>query len=100
MVEMFARRLPSKRAMAGVREELLQCDWVTRHERLADWRGRNFAAYCRLLTMLAPDEALNGIAEGLPPTFLFGVMVPCAPADTKRQLTLEESFERVARRRA
>lgn len=100
MVEMFARRLPSKRAMAGVREQLLQCDWMTRHERLAEWRGRNFAAYCRLLTMLAPDEALNGIAEGLPPTFLFGVMVPCAPADTKRQLTLEESFERVARRRA
>ena len=91
---------PSRRETAGLRNALLELDWVSRHEKLAVVRARSFPTYCKLLTILAPDQALGGLAEGLPARFLFGVIVVCPPSAPKRQLTLEESFERLARRRA
>lgn len=86
--------------MQGARNKLLGMDWVTRHQELAVWRERNFPAYCRLLTMLGPDQARSGVDEGRPPSYLYGVIVAAPPARPKRQLTLKETFDRqVVRRR-
>ena len=94
------RGFPTKTQMQGVSNKLLDMDWVTRHQELAVWRERNHLAYCRLLTMLGPDQAHSGVDEGRPPSYLYGVSVAAPPATPKRQLTLEETFARqVVRRR-
>lgn len=79
-------------------DELRASDWGRRHERLQWWRQVDFAGYCRLLGRLGPDEALNGVNEAPPPSYLFGI-IALADRQPKRQLTLEEAFERTVRRR-
>lgn len=98
--EMDGGYFPSRRETAGLRNALLGLDWVSRHEKLAVVRAGHFPTYLRLLTMMSPDDALGGLEEGLPPRCLFGVIVVRPPSAPKRQLTLEETMERLARRRA
>ena len=94
------RGFPTRLQMKDTRDELLQMDWITRHEALSVWRERDHLAYCRLLTMLGPGQARTGIDEGRSSSYMCAVIVAFPPVRPKRQLTLEEAFLRqVAPRR-
>ena len=81
-------------------DQLRGLDWGRRHEELAKWRENDFAGYCRLLARLGPDEALHGVNEAPPPSYLFGTITLGDRQPKKRQVTLAEAFGRSVRMRS
>ena len=74
-------------------------DWLDRALLLDMLRQIDCVGHQKLLSKLGPDEAVDGRAEAKPPTSLFKVMTGLPAAPPKRQITLEETFERQVRRR-